>query len=185
MRTVFSILLLILFLFNVSGYFVVFKLMRYNARKEMKAYIKQNLRDDEMEIVVVPNSEIGASGSGFRFVEENEFIYNDKLYDIVKKKTDGNNTIFYCINDKQEEKLFAGINEHIKRNTDQNLPAGRQGTPAKDKSNNLTKSIVKEALPEKPGFLCCDITQATTHFKYVSLIQKQFIPILSPPPKAC
>ena len=158
--------------------------MQYIAREKMETFIKQNLRDEEMEIVVIPNSEISDTGSGFRFVEENEFIYYDKLYDIVKKKTEGNNTIFYCINDIQEEKLFADLNEHIKRNTDQNLPAGKQGAPAKDKSNNLIKSIIKEALPEKPEYLCCNINQASTYFEYASLIQEQFIPVLSPPPKS-
>jgi non-homologous end joining protein Ku len=152
--------------------------MQYNVREEMETYIKQNLRDDEIEIVIVPNSEIGVTGSKFRFVEENEFIYNNKLYDIVKKKSEGNNTIFYCINDKNEENLFSGLYEHLKRNCDQN-------SPTKDKSNNLVKSIIKEALPEKPKFLCCNITQTTIDFKYASLIQEQFITVLAPPPKAC
>jgi len=158
--------------------------MQYDARKEMKARIKRNLRDEEMEIVVVPNNKIGTKGSEFKYVKKNEFIYKGNLYDIVRKKTDGNNTIFYCINDKQEEKLFAGLNDHINRNTDQNLPACEQGTPTKNKSTLLSKNIIKEALPEKPEFLCCDITQAITYFKYASLIQEQFITVPSPPPKS-
>ena len=177
MKKFFSILFLFIFIFNIAGYFIVFKLMQYEARKEMKAYIKQNLNDEEMEVIVIPNNKIGTAGSGFRFVEENEFIYNDKLYDIVRKKTDGNKTIFYCINDKFEENLFSGLFEHTKRNTDQN-------TPINEKSNKLTKSIVKEALPEKQVLLHYAINQSITHFKYALFIKEQFIPILSPPPKA-
>ena len=176
-KKIISILLLILFLFNVSGYFVVFKLRQYNAREEMKTRIKQNLRDEEMEVIIIQNSEINSPLSDFCFIEEDEFRYKGNLYDIVRKKTEGSNTVFYCINDKQEEKLFDGLNEHIKRNTDQN-------TPTKDKSNTLTKSIVKEALPEKPDFIAYSVNQHILYFKYNSLTNKQFIPVPSPPPKS-
>ena len=177
MKKIFSILLCSIFLFNVLGYFVVFKLMQHNVRKEMKARIKRNLRDEEMEIIVIPNNKIGTKESEFKYVKKNEFIYKGNLYDIVRKKDDGKNTIFYCINDKQEEALFAGLNEHIMRNTDQNLPANNN-------SKILSKNIIKEALPEKPEYLKSFITGNINDFYYTSLILEQYIPVFSPPPKA-
>ncbi len=176
MRKFLSLVLCAFFLFNVSGYYVIFRLMQYHARKEMKAYIKNNLSDDEMEMVIVSDSEISSPLSSFKFVKKNEFTYKGKLYDIVRRKKDGDNTIFYCINDKQEEKLFAGLNEHIKWNTDNNAPS-------KSRSVQLLKNIVKEALPENALLLCSNQQNFNIHFNYDSFLKTQFIPILFPPPK--
>jgi hypothetical protein len=176
MRKIFSILLCVLFLFNVSGYFVVFKLMQYNARQEMQASIKNKIPDNEIKEIIIPNSEIALSSLTFRFVHENEIIYNGCLYDIVKKRTNGNNTIFYCVLDTQENRLVSGLNENFKRNTDQ--------VPAKNKTNPLTQNIIKEALPENKTSFKIKLLSTETHFNYLSNILEEYIPVFSPPPKA-
>jgi hypothetical protein len=177
MKKIFSIILCITFLFNVSGYLIIFQILRSDAREEMKTYIKHNLREEEMEIVVVSNSEIASQVSTFKFVNESEFIYKGKRYDIIKKSKEANQTIFYCINDKNEENLFAGLNEHIKRNIDQN-------TNTKDKSNTLTKNIVKDALPEKSCCLGFIAPTSAIHFNYSKPFRERTVPTSSPPPRA-
>ena len=39
--------------------------------------------------------------------------YNGKLYDIVKHTQNDTSITYYCIDDKQEEVLFANLEEHI------------------------------------------------------------------------
>ncbi|NTW32229.1 MAG: hypothetical protein HGB12_06345 [Bacteroidetes bacterium] len=177
MRKILSIILCGIFLFNMAGYYVVFIIMQRNARSEMKAMIKQSIPDEEMEEIIIPISQIASANSELKFIKKNEFIYKGKLYDIVKRKNEGSNTIFYCINDKQEEELFSGLNEHINRNIDQN-------NPSRKNSKFLSKSIVKEALPEKPKHLFYINNINRIFYKNSWLIQNQFIPILTPPPKA-
>jgi hypothetical protein len=175
MKKILSILFLLIFLFNLAGYFVIFKMMQYSARQEMITLIKKNIPDQELVKVVVPNCLIPSS-SDFRFTEEGEFIYKGRYYDIVRQRSEGNNTIFYCINDTNEEKLFDGLNEHIKQNTEQNLPQ-------KNRTASLLKNIIKESIPNNSTFLLCEQECFNVCFFYSSFLKEQFIAVLSPPPK--
>jgi hypothetical protein len=176
MKKIFSIFLLLIFLFNLAGYFIVFKIMQCSVQQEMKTYLENNPSSKETETIVIPNSEL-ASSSRLKFIDDDEFTYNGKLYDIVSKKTVNGSTVFYCMNDKQEEKLYAALKDHVMHNTDQNLPV-------KDKSNLIIKNIIKEALTDK------NITQAMSAeayhmcFRFNSTLIQNFITVQSPPPKA-
>ena len=162
----------------MAGYFVVFSLQQYLAREDMKSYIKNKLTDNELEKVVVPNSEMVNGSSDFRFKDENkEFVYKGKLYDIVRQKDDGVHTVFYCINDKKEEGLFAALEEHVQRNTDQNLPR-------KQNAVGLVKHIVKDALPDNRSELFCHLYFTNCINSFCNSFPKdQYIQPLSPPPK--
>lgn len=151
--------------------------MQYSVKQEMKAFILKNTSDNELEKIVISNSDITSSSSDFRFNDDNEFIYKGKFYDIVRQKSDGSNTIFYCVNDTNEEKLFAGLDEHVKQNMDQNLPV-------KGKSAELLKNIIKEALPDNSITICSNQQNFNIHFIYNSLLKEHYISILSPPPKS-
>jgi hypothetical protein len=177
MKRILSILFLMIFLFNLAGYFVVFKMMQYSAREEMKTLVKKNIPLEKLLKIVVPAKEINSSPV-FRFLEENEFIYKGKRYDIVKQSTEGNNTIFYCINDTSEERLYAGLDDLIRHTTDQN-------TTSRNRSNILLKNIVKEALPDDIQLSGIDYSILNIHFDYHSFFTEQFFPVPSPPPKAC
>ena len=151
-----------------------------NSRQEKKwNHMKNNLADNELEKVVVSNVDIDNGSSDFRFKDDNkEFVYKGKLYDIVRQKSDGVNTVFYCINDKNEESLIEGLEEHIQRNTDQNLPA-------KNNTSNLVKNIVKDALPDKQYKQICNYCSKITFNTYYNLyLKEQFIPPPTPPPKS-
>jgi len=117
------------------------------------------------------------SSSEFKFGEENEFLYNGKLYDVVRQKTDGVKIIFYCINDTNEEKLIVELNRYANLNSNQNIPV-------KQKTNLLINNIIKEALPENSKSFFSNTADFNIHFIYKSLLTKQYIPILCPPPKA-
>jgi len=178
MKKALSILFLFIFLYNIAGYFIVFTLQQFSVREEMELYIKKNMADKELERVVVSNTDIAGGSSDFRFKDDNnEFVYKGKLYDIVRQKTDGVNTIFYCINDNNEERLIEGLSQHIQRNTDQNLPA-------KNNALNLVNNIIKDALPDKHCEQLCNFySKISFYISYNSLIREQFIPTPTPPPK--
>jgi hypothetical protein len=178
MKRLLSILFLLIFVYNLAGYFVVFRLEQYAVKRSMKALIKSGLNEEALEKVVVPNGDISTERFGFRLLDEGkEFMYKGKLYDIVKSSTDGKNTVFYCINDKNEERLFANLYEHIKQNNEPN-------TPAKNHSNNLVKSIIKEALPDNSMEMLLTKTADIQFSIYDIAPLQQYIPLHTPPPKA-
>lgn len=173
----FSLLICSLFLFNISGYYIVFSILQHQVRKEMKALIKSELPDEKMEIIIIPDSEILSGKSTLTFIKKNEFYYKGNLYDIVKRTRGENSSIFYCINDKQEEKLFAGLDDHIRSNMDKN-------TNAKSKSVQIAKNIIKEALPESKKPISSITFREYYYRTFTSFVIWQYSQVDSPPPKA-
>ena len=176
MKKLLSILFLFIFLFNLAGYYVVFTIMQQSAKRDMKAFIKKNPETDELEKVVISSKEMSSSAI-FKFTDDNEFIYNGELFDVVSKTTDGDNTVFYCLDDRNEEKLFAGLNEHIKNNCDQN-------SASKNLSLQLIKNIIKEALPDNYSEMKPSQYITFLYSDFNPILHKQFIQVIAPPPKA-
>ena len=141
----------------------------------MEAYLNKNIPDNELEKIVISNNKISSSFD-FKYTEENEFVYNGNFYNIVHKQNDGYNTTFYCISDTNEDKLFEGLNEHIKQNNDPNLPV-------RNKSIQIIKNIIKEALPDNSVAINDNQKKFNTHFSYKYFQKEPFINIHSPPPK--
>jgi hypothetical protein len=176
MKKLLSILFLLVFLFNLAGYYIVFTVLQQSARNEMKAFIKKNPQLDELEKIVISDKEMN-SASAIKFQDDNnEIVFNDKLYDIVCETRDGENTIFYCINDKNEEQLFAGLNEHIKLNFEENGPLKKQ-------SIELIKNIIKEVLPVFKLVLMIPDANTFVYPTIKFLLSANFIQLISPPPK--
>jgi hypothetical protein len=83
---------------------VVFDIMIYQTKSEIKKKIKRGIPDQKLHQLSFsskhqPNwTKIGK-----------EFQFNGRLYDVVKTKKDGVQIIYYCINDKEESRLFAKL----------------------------------------------------------------------------
>lgn len=177
MKRTLSIIFLLVFIYNIAGFFVVFKIEQYAAKDEMKAYISQNPANAELEKIVISNEVMDSRASGFRMFDDNkEFTFNGKLYDIIKSTSDGKFTTFYCLNDKNEERIISNLYEHVQRNTDQNIPS-------RDNAMKLIKNIIKEALPNEYSSLC-NVPFKEIHFTTVFTdLPQNYIPVASPPPK--
>jgi hypothetical protein len=177
MKKILSIILLLVFVYNIAGFFVIFKLQQYSAEKAMKTFIRKNMSNAGLEKVVVPNAEITSGSSDFRFQDDNEeFFYKGKLYDIVRTTNDGNSTVFYCINDKNEERVYAMFNEHIQQNTDQNVPI-------RSNTATLVKGMIKDAIPHLPTDMIVSSSMRIVFGEMHFCLLQQFIPVYSPPPE--
>ena len=112
MKSTVSFFLLIIFLFNTIGYFVVFKISQNQIRKEVKREIKMRLNDSDLHTIVFNKNELRT----INWVKtDKEFFHNKELYDIVRTSETETTITYYCINDKQEEQLFASLDEHINK----------------------------------------------------------------------
>lgn len=94
------------------GYIVLFKISQNQIRKEVKREIKMKLNESELQTIVFNKSEL----STINWVEtDKEFIHHNELFDIVRISETATTITYYCINDKQEEQLFANLDEHINK----------------------------------------------------------------------
>lgn len=118
------------------GYFPVFVFQQNLAKKEIKQRLKQSVPEEELSIIIIDEH----NSSEINWIDKNEFTFDGKMYDIVRfeKGPDGK-THYYCINDKQEKKLFANLEKHLQNNF--------EGNSQKEKNNNPLKHLTKDYLP--------------------------------------
>jgi hypothetical protein len=171
-----SILLAALILYNMLGYMVVFQSYRFAIRKEVKRRIKNTVPENELIVIRLTAEDMRSGKNGYKKLDRNEFRLSDKLYDIVKRSATGDTTVFYCINDKQEEQLFANLDAHIKRQTDSN-------SPARQRSDLLIKNLVKQALLKQYTFQLPDAYSYAYDLANVAIPEYSLPDIPSPPPK--
>jgi hypothetical protein len=174
LRKLISILLLILFIYNICGYFVIFKGMQFEIKNNMKNLAVKALPDESFEIIKIANDY--KESKNIRWLEKNEFIYKEKLYDIFRVKKDKDYTYYYCINDKSEEKLFANLQKQTDNNTDNNAPINQ-------KSKSASKLIIDLALVNKIA-----LTKQLSIFNYqFSIYNNNYSSVesepISPPPE--
>jgi len=122
LRKIISIFLGFLILYNIVGYLIVFKSFQYAIRNEIRTKIENQEDNNNLVTIKLTNNDIRSGLRGFKRLDKNEFTLDGKLYDVVQCKMAGDTYILYCINDKKEEQLNAGLNFHEKCLSDQNIP---------------------------------------------------------------
>jgi hypothetical protein len=138
----------------------------------MERLIKE-LPDEEMTIISITR----ANRYLLKWREENkEFIYKGKLYDLASTRISGDTIIYYCINDKQEEELFANLDDHMQRNISSDIPLNK-------KINNLIEKLIKEYI--KNDYSLNIFNNGKEIFFYYSGVNFNlvYLKITTPPPK--
>jgi|WetSurMetagenome_2_1015567.scaffolds.fasta_scaffold26078_3 hypothetical protein len=104
MKKLFAYILLLLFLFNSMGYYVVYEFNKMLVKRETRAIIRSN--SGKLIVIRVEDAE---HHPGFARIDKDEFIYENRMYDVVSEKKEGDVTIFTCIHDNKEERLVSGL----------------------------------------------------------------------------
>lgn len=175
MKKVISIFLFGIFLFNMAGYFIAFKSFQYQIKKEIKAEIKRIVNPDELTAIVINKKQINK----IDWLEKGkEMYYNGKLYDVIKHTEDAASITYYCINDKQEELLFANLEEHIATHIAANKPIKNQAS--KKLADKVAKLYFLNEQLTKFNIISFNLTQfSSTNLIYRSTL----IETDSPPPE--
>jgi len=174
MKRVLAVLIILIFLFNIMGYYFVFSYNQYLVRNEMKCFFKAGYFENSFIVLKILNPVLNPD---FKRVDKKEFRYKDNLYDIVSENKTGNFTTFLCINDKNEEKLLAGFHHYFELASCQNNPVKARHAQA------MLYHVIKLALPENRWN---EHPLVPTEITFINLIQPPssiFHPPISPPPK--
>lgn len=175
MKKVISIFLFGIFLFNMAGYFIAFKSFQYQIKKEIKAEIKRNVNPNELTAIVIDKKQINKIDWQ---QEGKEMYYKGKLYDVVRLTKNDTSITYYCINDKQEELLFANLEEHIATHIAANKPIKNQGS--KKLADKFAKLYFLNEELTKFNIVSFNLTQlSSTNLNYRSTL----IETDSPPPE--
>jgi hypothetical protein len=106
-KRLFSFLFLIVFIWQLAGFFIYFEFERYHVRKEIKRAIKHSLPQNEFKQFNFTIKEY----NDLTWINEHEFKMNGRLYDVVKKNKSNVGFCLSCIDDIQETVLFAQLDK--------------------------------------------------------------------------
>jgi hypothetical protein len=139
MKKTASIFLLLLLLLNTAGYFPLFRYLQSEIRSEVKTRIKLGVPEQQLCRIVFDDE------ASVDWVKDGkEFRLDNRMFDVVRTETSRGKLIFYCINDLQEEALFAGLDEIIKKQM--NDPRDTHGKSAKTIADSFNKIFITTSL---------------------------------------
>jgi len=138
-RKILSILFAGLLLFNLFGYFFVFKCDQIQVKNEMKGMIRNGSLRASYEKIIVQNP---GTNPDFKLLEKGEIEYQGKLYDVISSRVSGTSVIFTCIKDTKEEQLLSRFSNSSSM-AGMNLPEKSKNSQA------LLYHIIKHALLNK------------------------------------
>lgn len=108
------LLLLFVLFFNSAGYVGAFYYAKHKIKKEIKMKLKGEYPKDRLKLIVIDPRK--GEDKLLRWIEPHEFVLEGRMYDIIKTDTlTGGALRYLCIDDEDETKLFANMDELIKR----------------------------------------------------------------------
>jgi hypothetical protein len=134
-----AIALLLVFLVNTMGYFVLFRYNHFLAKREMVSRIRNGDYSADVVLLKILNPERSAH---FKRIEKKEFTWYGRLYDIVSERRDGDTALIYCLHDKKEQELLTDYTLYLRRKSD--------STPADNSIIALLYNLVTQALVTDP-----------------------------------
>ena len=115
MKRTFAYLFLFLYSYNLAGYLVVFSVRQDHVRSEIKRMLKESVPQSDLLQLVFHTQSLEQGQYPLQWIEDHEFRYAGGMYDIVRSHTTGDSTYYLCVNDIQEEALFADLDSHVQR----------------------------------------------------------------------
>jgi hypothetical protein len=173
-RKLFSLLFAGLILFNLSGYYFVFRCDQIRIKSEMKAMIRNGCFRGLYEEISILNP---AADHDFKMLDKGEFLYRGKMYDVVSIRVSGAYVVFRCINDIREEQLLAGYHTYS------SLVNGLNSPERSRNSQSMLYHIIKHALLKSCSVPTPPASFVVLAFKPVADLNSVELPPASPPPR--
>ena len=108
-RQIIAFIILLALLFGMGGYLALFKMEQLAVRRSVKEQMEHSIpREQLYQISFAADEKINWSR------ENKEFSYKGSMYDVIYKEHHGSVTHYYCIKDKEETRLLAGLTKLIK-----------------------------------------------------------------------
>ena len=179
LKKITSIILLILFLHNMLGYYFMMALKELDVKNELSNSIKGgNISDSEMRVFKVPLSFYHQPDrKGFEDVR-GELQHEGKFFEMVKQRLENDTLYVYCVDNKEKKKVVADLSEHTKAN----LTDFKNHTNKKQKTSI---SFIKEYLTLQTVSFYFNVFPVLeiSKFKYQEHLEAVLIEKTSPPPK--
>lgn len=123
MRRIISLLVILIALWQIVGFFSYFEWEKFQLRQEIKEVIAQTSTKKELCELEFTFKEM----KNLTWFESREFKFQGRMYDVVKRIPTKNGVRFVCVNDSKEASLYAKLDQ----STFANLNGSSQNSPLK------------------------------------------------------
>ena len=179
MKKVVSILLLVVFLFNVGGYYLAYWALQYRTNEKLSVLIDHNhYGDAETVTIKIPlNLPYPIQEQEYERVDGN-FEYNGEYYKLVKQRLKGDALYVVCLKNEDQTLGAKTIADYVKMAND--LPGNAK--KALGFFGKLLKDFNYSTIADRPQTAAwvAEITFDESCFS----IKEANISILAPPPRA-
>lgn len=172
-------MLLMVFLFNVAGYYIVFWALRFQANQEISTRIEANqFNENEVISLKIPMKLPYLNDDADYRSAAGEIEHNGEYYKLVKQKQEGDTLIIVCVKNHEEKQL-------VKRMIDYANLSNDFSTQSKETQSLLNK-LVKEYEPSQGNAIISSQGWVMTHIRYSLLsfsIDTFELDVHIPPPR--
>ena len=167
-----------LLLFNTIGYYLVFYGDLLAVKHDAEVLIWGHERiGDKMVSLTFPIQDGKPVAAGLTHTDDNEFMYQGRMYDIVSCTKANGYIVFKCYTDNKETALNDNLCNKI--NSDSDSPSQNH------KNNSILKEFVKDYTPHKSQafFIQNTLTRSYIRISGTNPQPSIYRSIVSPPPE--
>jgi len=115
LKKVFAIILLVVFLFNVGGYYIVFWGISFGLDQRLNSRLDANQYDEDetVELKIPMTLPYPIKSNGFERVD-GKFEHNGEFFKLVKHKLQNDTLYVVCIRDHDTRSLVSTFNTYVK-----------------------------------------------------------------------
>jgi hypothetical protein len=166
-----------LLLFNTVGYYLVFYGDLIAVKHEAEVMIWGHKNTEQVVSIRFALKDNKPVGSDLIFTDDDEFIYQGRMYDVIRSSRSAEYIEFKCYTDTKETTLAQNLCKKVDSDTE---------SPAqKNKGNSSVKEFVKDYTPHEQEVFTAVQTLTSSCF-YMQRTQLQpliYKAIVSPPPE--
>ena len=169
------LLLLVLMLPIISIYFC-FKIRQYSIHQTIKTQIKKGVSESDLVLLKITKELEGKTSKVFKKINSKEFRYKGEMYDIIRQKTQGDTTFYWCIWDKGETALLGALDELVEK-------ALRNNPEQKKGSDHLNKYLSSLFFTKFSFEFLLPYTKMLAHSIFTEHPVSLFLDHSTPPPE--
>ena len=132
------------FLFNAAGYLLIYSVLQSHLKQVAEEKISISKLENRAITLAFSKTDINNGLSQLRFIDEKEFSYKGKMYDIITKKNVNDSVYFKCFSDIDEDELNLAFNKNF--DGDENGDKNSSG-------QNQLKNILQDGVLSNTPFL--------------------------------
>ena len=144
MKKTFSIFLILSFLFNAAGYLLIYSVLQSHLKEIAEEKISASKLENRVTILAFSKSDINDGRSQLKFIDEKEFSYKGKMYDIITEKIVNDSIYFECFSDIDEDELNLAFNKNFD---------GDENGDKNSSTQNLQKNILQDGVLSNDSIL--------------------------------